>query len=297
MKKRVVLQAVLAFLTCMALFGQISSAKQKHYEVSGKTAEKAEAPKLNSTSVELYYLPDGYKSNIIYGSSHLREFAFRVKGTKKKVSCWRIEGEGADYFSVTKKGLVTVQWDIPYTEKCAVAVLKAVLKDGTVLEAGLKAYSEDNIYIDRLFGEFEETYIKYDMTEKEKVEKAAWYIGNISSYDAKESSWKSIFLKGKGDCVASRYALAYMCQYMGIKAQACNNLDYHGETLVQADGNFYIVVTGYNEPNPRHYMIYEIHKDNIYNIINDNDIPFIYFCAKVIPSPKICTFTICSGLS
>lgn len=104
------------------------------------------------------------------------------------------------------------------------------------------------------------------------MEKAAWYIGNISSYDAKESSWKSIFLKGKGDCVASRYALAYMCQHMGIKAQACGNLDCHGETLVQADGDFYIVVTGYNEPKPRHYMIYEVYKDNIDKIINDNDI-------------------------
>ena len=213
----------------------------------------------------------------MYDSSHLKEFAFRVKGTKKKVSYWRIEGEDSDYFNVTKKGLVTVQWDIPYTEKCARAVLKVVLKDGTVLEAGLKAYSEDNIYIDKFFKEFETEYINKNMTEKEKVEKAAWYIGGISSYYAKENKWKSIFLKGKGGCVASRYALAYMCQHMGIKAQACGNLGYHGETLVQADGNFYIVVTGYNEPKPRHYMIYDVHKDEIDKIMEDNIVLIGYF--------------------
>lgn len=35
------------------------------------------------------------------------------------------------------------------------------------------------------------------------------------------------------------------------------NIDYYEEILVQADGNFYIVVTGYNESNPKHYMIYK----------------------------------------
>ncbi|MFG6330053.1 MAG: hypothetical protein K1W06_11405 [Lachnospiraceae bacterium] len=276
MKKRAVLQVIMALLTCMALSWHLSSAKQKNTIMpgSGKITGKADTPRLNAPFVTLYYLPDKYKNDIIYDKNHLREFAFRVKGTKKKVSCWRIEGEGADYFNVTKKGLVTVQWDIPYTEKCAEAVLKAVLKDGTVLEAELKAYSEDNIYIDKLFEEFEETYIKHSMTEKEKVEKAAWYIGDISSYDAKESNWKSIFLKGKGDCVASRYALAYMCQHMGIKAQACNNLDYHGETLVQADGKIYIVVTGYDEPRPRHYIIYDLNEDKI---IEDNIVLMGYF--------------------
>lgn len=279
MKKRVVLQVILALLTCMALSWNFSSAKQKNPIMpgSGKITGKADAPRLNAPSATLYYLPDKYKNDIIYDKNHLREFAFRVKGTNKKVSCWKIEGEGADYFAVTKKGLVTVQWDIPYTEKCAKAVLKAVLKDGTVLKAGLKAYSEDNIYIDRLFEEFETEYIYKNMTDKEKVEKAAWYTGKISSYDAKESDWKSIFLRGNGDCVASRYALAYICQHMGIKAQACNNLNYHGETLVQADGNFYIVVTGYDEPKPRHYMVYDMPEDKINKIMEDNTIFKEYF--------------------
>ncbi len=68
-----------------------------------------------------------------------------------------------------------------------------------------------------------------------------------------------------------------MCQHMGIKAQACNNLDYHGETLVQADGNFYIAVTGYDEPRPRHYMVYETDKAAIGKIIENNSILIKHF--------------------
>jgi len=45
---------------------------------------------------------------------------------------------------------------------------------------------------------------------------------------------------------------------MGIKAVACLNLDDHGKTLLYADGRFYVIVTGFNEPKPRPYGIYEV---------------------------------------
>ena len=71
-------------------------------------------------------------------------------------------------------------------------------------------------------------------------------------------NWIDIFLKGKGDCYANRYALQYLCNYIGIKAVACRNLDDHGKTLLYADGRFYVIVTGFNEPKPRPYGIYEV---------------------------------------
>ena len=40
-------------------------------------------PKLNSSDVTLYYLSEEYKDYITYESSHLREYRFRVSGTKK----------------------------------------------------------------------------------------------------------------------------------------------------------------------------------------------------------------------
>ena len=107
MKKGAVLQVILALLTCMALSWHFSSAKQKNPMMpgSGNTTGKADIPRLNAPSATLYYLPDKYKNDIIYDKNHLREFAFRVKGTKKKLSCWKIEGEGQTISTLQKKGL------------------------------------------------------------------------------------------------------------------------------------------------------------------------------------------------
>lgn len=45
---------------------------------------------------------------------------------------------------------------------------------------------------------------------------------------------------------------------MGIKVRACGDFDYYGKTLVKAEGKFYIITTGYNEPRPRSYSITEV---------------------------------------
>ena len=70
-----------------------------------------------------------------------------------------------------------------------------------------------------------------------------------------------IFIEGKGDCMASRWALGTLCRYLGVKAVECNNIDYHGKTLVKADGVFYMFVTGYDEPRPRSYSVWEVSEE------------------------------------
>ena len=84
----------------------------------------------------------------------------------------------------------------------------------------------------------------------------------FSDYESGNCSWLSLLLDGRGDCYASRILVAEMCHYLGIKAEPCNQ-DYHGETIVKADGKYYTVVTGYKEPKPRGYMIYQIETDDI----------------------------------
>lgn len=54
---------------------------------------------LNSSDVTLYYLSEEYKNHITYDSKHLREYRFRVSGTKKEVRDWEISGDGAGYFN------------------------------------------------------------------------------------------------------------------------------------------------------------------------------------------------------
>ena len=254
--------------------------KKKAYKckitVKKKEQEK-DNPNLNSTDVTLYHLGDSYKNDIKYDTSHLREYRFQVSGTKKEVKKWEVTGEDADYFTITSYGLVKPQWGPAYTNPCVTATVVATLEDGRQLQATVRAYSELNIYIDTVFADFVKQYITTGMTEKEKVEKAAWYIGATSDYEAYDNDWCDIFLKGKGDCSASRYALQYMCRYMGIKAVACGNIDYHGQTLVKADGIFYMVITGYDEPKPRKYTIYEMTPEGLEKLVKENNIDLSYF--------------------
>ena len=55
-----------------------------------KKKPAADHPVLNSSDVTLYYLSESYKDYIKYDSSHLREYRFRVYGTKKEVRDWII---------------------------------------------------------------------------------------------------------------------------------------------------------------------------------------------------------------
>lgn len=70
---------------------------------------------------------------------------------------------------------------------------------------------EANIYTNELFEKFESGYITAGMTEKEKAEKAAWYIGYTTDYQEMQNDWMFLFFQVKGDCLSSRPALEYMC--------------------------------------------------------------------------------------
>ncbi len=256
--------------------------KKKTYKcritVKAKKKEpESDNPVLNSTDVTLYHLDDSYKDEIEYDSTHIREWRFKVSGTKKEVKKWEIVGEDAEYFTITSYGLVKTQWGPIYYDPCVTATVIATLEDGRTLQATVRAYSELNIYLYSVFTNFEKQYITAGMTQKEKVEKAAWYIGATSDYAAQDSEWHHIFTRHRGDCSASRYALQFMCEHMGIQAVACGNIDYHGQTLVKADGVFYMVITGYNEPRPRQYTIYEMSAEGLKKLAEDNNIDLSYF--------------------
>lgn len=256
--------------------------KKKKYKckITVKAKKKiptADNPVLSSKDVTLYYLSETYKDYIKYDRNHLREYRFRVSGTKKEVRDWKLSGEGADYFSITDYGLLKMDWEPAYVEPCVTATVTAILEDGRKLTAAVRAYSELNIYIDTVFTNFEKQYITSSMTQKEKAEKAAWYISTTSDYELYNSNWFDIFIKGKGDCSASRYALQYMCNHMGIKASGCRNLDAHGKTLVYVDGRFYVIITGFNEPKPRHYEMYEISGEALEELAEQNNLDLDYF--------------------
>lgn len=256
--------------------------KKKDYKCrisvkSGTSKSDKEKPVMNETKVDLYYLSDEDKDKIAYDKTHLREFRFRVTGTKQEVVKWELVGEDKDFFKITDYGKVTLFWGVDYVDFVKSATVRATLEDGTVLTATVFEYNEVNLYINKLFDEFIQTYITDDMTELEKAEKAAWYIGAISDYEAYDSDWMHIFIEGKGDCMASRWALGSLCRYMGVKAWECSSINYHGKTLVKADGEFYMFVTGYDEPRPRSYSVWKVPEDQLDKIAEDNGIWMWYF--------------------
>lgn len=241
-----------------------------------KKVEK-DNPVLNATDVSLYYLGDTYKSYIQYEPNHLREFHFQMSGTKKEVRTWKLEGEGKDFFQITDYGLVTMTWGPSYSDWSQTASVKAILEDGRVLTAKVTCYAESNFYMNTLFKKFESQHITAGMTDKEKAEKAAWYIGYTTDYQSGQNNWMLLFFQGKGDCLASRVALEYMCRHMGIKARACGKFDYHGQTLIKAEGKFYIITTGYNEPKPRSYSIIEVSGTDLEKIMEENNLKMWMF--------------------
>lgn len=89
--------------------------------------------------------------------------------------------------------------------------------------------------------------------------------------------WYSIFIKGSGDCMASRYAVVYLCEYIGVKAQACRSVNAHGMTVVQADGKFYLIVTGYEGKKPRDYSMYEIDEATVRSYGEKYNLYIAYF--------------------
>lgn len=253
--------------------------KGKKYKckVTVKKKTAPDNPMLNATDVTLYYTSPNYEAYITQDASHLSEFQFKVTGTEAEVDDWDLISEDTYYFTLTGNGLIKVKAGPVYGEDGKSVTVRATLSNGKTLDATVRVYSESNIHIKKKFESFKQTYITDNMTEKEKVEKIAWYIGAISDYEAGNYDWESIFIKGNGDCMASRYAVHYMCEYLGIKSAPCGNVNYHGKTLVVADGVIYMVTTGFDEPRPRDYMIGEVASDKLEQICEDNWLNIDYF--------------------
>ncbi len=257
----------------------IATYKKKKYKckINIKKKNMVDNPMLNATDVTLYKKSEEYEGYIQYDESHMEEFRFRVTGTKKEVRKWELVGEDAMYFTITDYGLVKVRYGSQYFEPVKQVTVKATLENGRVLTATVRSYTESNLEIDRIFKEFKDTYITGNMTEADKTKKVAWYVSAISDYEAYNDDWYSIFIRGRGDCMASRYAVAYLCEYVGVKAQACRSIEAHGMTVVKADGKYYLVVTGYEGSKPRAFSMYEIDEVTVRSYGEKYDLYIGYF--------------------
>ena len=155
--------------------------------------------------------------------------------------------------------------------------VQATLSDGTKLQAKVLLADEVAYYLYRLFDGFRKNYLTDGMTELNQVKVVGKYIGECSDYDKDIHDWRVLLIKGKGDCQASRYAVQYMCQYFGIKAGALRSFDIHGQTLVLADGKYYIVTTGYDMVRSRAYNVSEITGERAHQLMETGEVFWGYF--------------------
>lgn len=200
-------------------------------------------------------------------------YSTKVNGTSKEVKIWNLEGKDADYFKLNQNGMVTVDGCPGYKETMSV-VVKVKLVDGTILRANVKLHALRDVVIDQKFEEFKDTYITSNMTDEEKIAKIAWYAGAFSDYEAGQPGWIDLLLRGKGDCMASRWLVAMMCRDIGMKAYGCSG-DYHGETVVHAGDTYYLVTTGFKEPKPRSYVVAKIETDDIEAYCKGKGVPWV----------------------
>lgn len=244
-----------------------------------KNCAQSGRAKLNASEIDLYYLADVDRKYITQQSGHVSSFQFTVSGAAKgEIIKWSIEtGKNADCFHVTDNGNVSLSMDPSnFDEACDAAVI-AKLEDGTKLKATIHGYSERGMAVKKVFEDFKNDYITSDMTQYEKMETIARYVEQEYDYVLYQSDWRYMVISGGGDCFSSRYFVKYLCEAVGIKALACIGEDYDGNTLVKADGKMYIVVTGFNEPQPRRYMIMELTDQALQNVAKGSRIDLSYF--------------------
>lgn len=236
-----------------------------------QTDYKTDTPRLNTTSVDTYHVESTLISYMTVDAAlhHIRQpINFRSQERNWK---WKVSTETG--LVISDDGLLTTVWRLGYGTTYLISMVTVIQENNQWLTATVRVYAEGNFYVDKVLTAFEQKYITSSMTGKEKVERAAAYIGETTDYQVNQNNWQMLLLGGKGDCRASRVLLAYMCKHMGIKAEPCGEFEYHGETLVKADGIYYIVITGFDEPRPRRYVITEItDQSQLQKIMDDNNL-------------------------
>ncbi len=238
---------------------------------------KVDNPVMNAKDITLHYVSEEDKSYLKLDSSHIYQYQFQVTGTKQEVLRWSVTGEGKTYFHIDDKGLLKMQFGPPYGKDGISATVVAKLENGKEIIAQVHGYSEAVLYVKKVIEDFKRTYIKAGMTEKEKMEKVAWYLGAMYDYKLYQESWITMMVQGGGDCMASRVAMMEICREIGLKACACYQFEDHGETIVKADGVLYLVITGFNEPKPRQYMVAELTAESFADYAERNHIDPAYF--------------------
>lgn len=234
--------------------------------------------KLNATDVSIYFIRESEKEYLQPNPKHNYSFQFKVSGLKKDEDVdWSIESD-SDICCFKEINGKVYMWRAPgYTNPEETAYLVAELEDGTKLKAKLHGYSEINAVIDGKIVDFKNRYITDGMTETEKLDAIATYVSTEYRYVLYQSDWMYMVVSGGGDCFSSRWFVKYLCEAVGIKALACVGTGMDGTTLAKADGEMYIVVTGFNTQEKGRYLLYKPNESTLQRVVATSKIDMAYF--------------------
>ncbi len=157
--------------------------------------QETDNPKMNTADVTLYQVSEEDRPYLTLDPSHIYRYQFQVTGTKQEVLRWSVTGEGKTYFRIDDKGLLTMQTGPAYGKDGTHATVVAKLENGKEVTAQVHGYSETVLYVNKVIENFKRTYIAAGMTEKEKMEKVAWYLGAMYDYKAYQESWITMLVQ------------------------------------------------------------------------------------------------------
>ena len=252
--------------------GENDAAQEFRNDVEGRPG--IEKPSLNASEVELHYIADYAIPYIGKNPSYNYSFRFRVRKANASSVKWSIEGDKSAKirYRIREDGVIYMFMGNDFHDTYSECRVVATLEDGSRLTAKVRGYDDCAAYIRKVFDEFKETYITPDMSEYEKMDKVAWYLSSEYDYQLYQDSWYQYIITGRGDCMASRWAVMHFCRELGLKAAACPSIDSHGMTVVRADGKVYVVTTGFTGKKPRYYEVREITRETFDKINKGNNI-------------------------
>lgn len=234
--------------------------------------------KLNASDVSIYFIRDSEKDYIKPDQAHNYSYQFKVSGLKKGESVdWSIESDSSICCFKVDLGRVYMWRGPGYDNPEETAYLVAKLEDGTKLKAKLHGYSEINAVIAAKILDFQSRYITSDMTEVEKLKEVATYVTTEYKYDLYQSDWMYMVVSGGGDCYSHRWFVKYLCDSIGVKALACLGPRSDGMDLCKADGDMYIMITGFNTDVRGRYLLYKPSEEMLKRVVSNSKIDITYF--------------------
>ena len=225
---------------------------------------KSNATSINSTDVTIYTCADIMSEfNLEMPSEYPTSFQLKFDGEIKNPKCTPINDYATGSYAslalkVDDKGLITPIKNKSGTYYNGDFKIKVKLNNEEY-EVTVHLIEYQDIYTDKVMDDYIKNNITNSMTEYEKMEEICKF---VASFDySTNPSFRSMIIRGSGDCLASSNCIVHMCDKIGIKSYVRYAADDpgagsgHRNVTALLDGKVYIVEDGLDEKAPRHYFI------------------------------------------